>query len=141
MKILIAALLIIHGFIVASQSSGSFNPVGGVNNPAWLTWWPVNLGQSWLLTPLGIERSLIARMGGLLWLFAGLTLIAAGFAVLGLIVPQTWWRALSLTGAAVSLVMLAIYLHPLYGVGITASVVLLAALWWQGMPLFGWAGL
>ena len=141
MKILIAALLIIHGFIVASQSSGSFNPVGGVNNPSWLNWWPVNLGQSWLLSPLGIERTLVARMGGILWLLAGVVLMAAGFAVLGLIVPHTWWRALALIGAVISLVMLAIYLHPMYGVGIAASVALLAAFWWQGWPLLGQLGL
>jgi hypothetical protein len=54
MKILIAVLLIVHGLIVAGQSSGSFNPVGGVKNPAWLSWWPANLGQSWLL--IAIQR-------------------------------------------------------------------------------------
>ena len=43
MKILIAVLLIIHGLIVASQSSGSFNPGAGVANPSWLNWFPVNL--------------------------------------------------------------------------------------------------
>jgi len=44
MKILIAVLLIVHGLIVASQSSGSFNPAGGLKNPSWLSWWPAHLG-------------------------------------------------------------------------------------------------
>lgn len=141
MKILIAALLIIHGFIVASQSSSSFNPTGGVNNPAWLNWWPANLGQSWLLSPLGVERTLAARAGGYLWLIAGTALLAAGFSVMGFIVPQTWWRSLALIGAVISLFMLSIYLHPLYAIGISASVVLLIALLWEGWPLLGRFGL
>jgi hypothetical protein len=71
MKIVIAVLLIIHGLIVAGQSSGSFNPIGGVQNPSWLSWWAANLGQSWLLTALGIEQSPVVRAGGMLWLIAG----------------------------------------------------------------------
>ena len=71
MKILIAILLIVHGLIVSSQSSGSFTPVGGVRNPGWLNWWPANLGQSWLLSGLGVEQSPVARAGGFLWLVAG----------------------------------------------------------------------
>jgi hypothetical protein len=141
MKILIAILLIVHGFIVASQSSSSFNPTGGVKNPSWLYWWPSNLGQSWLLSPLGIERTLVARAGGFLWLVAGIALVAAGLGALGFIVPQAWWRSLALFGAAISLVMLAIYLHPLYGIGISASFVLLAALLWEQWPLLERLGL
>ena len=135
MKILIAVLLVAHGFIVANQSSSSFNPIGGVKNPSWLYWWPSNLGQSWLLSPLGLERSPVARAGGFLWLVAGIALVAAGLGALGLIVPQGWWRGLALSGAAISLVMLAIYLHPLYGIGVSASVVLLLALLWEGWPV------
>ena len=141
MKILIAVLLIVHGFIVTAQSSGSFNPVGGIQNPSWLNWWPANLGQSWLLSSLGVERTLIARAGGLLWLVAGMALFTAGLGVVGLLVPPTWWRVLALSGAAISLVMLAVYLHPFYGIGIGASIVLLAALLWVQWPLLERLGL
>jgi hypothetical protein len=135
MKILIAFLLILHGLIVIGQSSSSFNPVGGVKNPAWLSWWPSNLGQSWLLSGLGIQHSVLARAGGALWLAAGIALVAAGLGVAGLVVPSTLWRSLALTGAIISLVMLIIYLHPFYGIGIGASIVLLAALVWEQWPL------
>lgn len=128
MKILIAILLIVHGLIVAAQSSSSFNPVGGVRNPAWLSWWPAGLGQSWLLSALGIEHSLLARAGGLLWLAAGLALAAAGLGLLGWIVPPAWWRPLALAGAGISLALLAVYLHPFYAVGIGASAILLVAI-------------
>ena len=135
MKILMAVLLVIHGFIVSGQSSGSFNPVGGVQNPSWLNWWPANLGQSWLLSSLGLERTLIAKAGGLIWLVAGITLVAAGLGVLGIIVPITWWQKLALCGAVLSLVMLAIYLHPFYIIGIAASTILLIALLWEQWPI------
>jgi hypothetical protein len=141
MKIIVAIFLVVHGIIVASQSSGSFNPVGGVKNPVWLSWWPTNLGQSWLLSPLGIERSLIAKAGGLLWLVAGIALVAAGLGALGFVIPHAWWRSLALIGATLSLFMLAIYLHPLYGVGISASVIILLALLWQGWPILARVGL
>lgn len=141
MKIFIAVLLIVHGFIVTAQSSGSFNPVGGLQNPSWLNWWSTNLGQSWLLSSLGVERTLIARAGGFLWLIAGITLVAAGLGVLGVIVPQTWWRSLALYGAILSLVMLVLYLHPFYSLGFAASILLLIALLWEQWPILEQLGL
>jgi hypothetical protein len=141
MKLIIAVLLIVHGLIVAAQSSGSFSPTGGVPNPAWLTWWPTNLGQSWLLSMLGIERTPLARAGGLVWLVAGMALIGAGLGALGFIVPPAWWRGLALAGAVSSLVMLAAYLHPFFGIGIAASLRLLAALVWTPWSPLGRLGL
>ena len=128
MKIFIAVLLIVHGLITAAQAGSSFRPSGGVANPGWLAWWPTGLGQSWIWSSLGMEGSFLARMGGLLWLAAGAALIAAGLALLGVLVPAGWWRGLALAGAALSLLMLAIYLHPFYAVGILSSVLVLISL-------------
>lgn len=128
MKIFFGILLILHGLIVAAQASASFKPVDGPVNPGWMAWWPVNLGQSWLFVPMGAVTNPIVRAGGILWLAGGLALVAAGLAVLGFLVPIGWWRALALTGAILSLVMLGLYLHPLYGIGIGASALILAAL-------------
>ena len=128
MKIVIAVLLIAHGLIVTAQSSSSFTPGKGVANPSWLSWFPAGLGQSWLLVKLGIEQSFLARAGGILWLAGGLALVAAGLGIFGFIIPFSWWRGLALAGAVISLVMLSIYVHPFYILGIGASVVLLVAL-------------
>jgi len=141
MKLIIAVLLIVHGLIIASQSSGSFSPAGGLQNPSWLNWWPANLGQSWLLSMLGIERTLFAWAGGFLWLAAGLALVAAGFGVIGIVVPPAWWRSLALAGAVISLGMLTVYLHPFYGIGIGASAVLLASVVWAQWSLLERLGL
>lgn len=139
MKILIALLLIVHGLITAAQAGSSFRPSGGIANPSWLGFWPTGLGQSWAWSGLGIEMSALARAGGLLWLLAGAALAAAGLGLLGVIVPAGWWRALALGGALLSLVMLALYLHPFYAVGILSSAALTFALlsqrlaWFEGL--------
>lgn len=141
MKILIAVLLTVHGLIVMGQSSGSFNPVGGVKNPVWLSWWPTNLGQSWLLTTLSAEQNPFVKAGGTLWLLAGLALVAAGLGIFGFIVPFTWWRSLAVSGAVISLILLAVYLHPFYGIGVGASALLLVALVWEQWPVLARLGL
>ena len=56
MKLLIGALLIIHGLISWPIFRQLQTPTGGLQNPSWLSWWPTNLGQSWLLSVLGLER-------------------------------------------------------------------------------------
>lgn len=129
MKMLIAVLLVIHGLIVAAQSPSSFNPGAGIPNPTWLNAWPAALGQSWLLSSLGIERSLIARSGGIVWLAAGILLVAAGLGALGVFVPTALWRSFALAGAAISLGMLVVYLHPFFIIGMATDLAILAALW------------
>ena len=136
MKLLIAAILIIHGLITAAQSSGSFSPTppSGIQNPAWVSWWPTNLGRSWLLSWLGLERTPITWIGGLLWLAGGIALAAAGLGVLGFIIPTDWWRGLAIAGAAISLFMLVVYLYPIAILGTGLSVVILVALLWARWP-------
>jgi len=133
MKILIGALLIIHGLIVAAQSSGSFGSTipGEVQNLSFVSWWPVNMGRSWLLSWLGLERTLtVYRIGGLLWLAGGIALVAAGLGVLGFVIPADWWRGLAIAGGVLSLFMLALYFHPMMIIGTAASIAVLVALLW-----------
>lgn len=139
MKIILAFLMIAHGLIVAAQAGGSFRPVGGVANPAWLNWWPSGLGQSWLLA--GIEHSLPVRLGGVVWLAAGLALVAAGLGLLDILVPFGRWRSLALAGSFLSLAMLLVYLHPFYLIGLASSAALLAALAWKGWTVLQRLGL
>jgi hypothetical protein len=137
MKFLISVLLIIHGLIVAGQSAGSFKPAAGpigLENPSWVSWWPTRLGQSWLLSGLGLERSSIIAIFGLLWLISGIALFAAGLGVLGFVVPADWWRNLAVAGGAISLLMLVIYFHPLTIIGTASSLAVLVALLWAKWP-------
>lgn len=136
MKTLIAALLILHGLIVAAQSSGSFKPGAGIANPSWLNGWPTNLGQSWLLSRAGELSSPVATLGGVLYLLGGFLLIGAGLGLLGWFFPQAWWPTLALMGGGTSLVMLIVYLHPFYSVGLSASAAVLISVLWVHWPSF-----
>lgn len=131
MNLLISVLIIIHGLIVAAQSSGGFKPpTGGLQNPSWVAWWPTNLGQSWLLSSLGLERMPFTTFILLLNLVGGIALVVAGLGALGILVPPSWWQNLAIAGAAISLIMLIIYLHPLYALGMAANMAILIALLW-----------
>ena len=57
MKFLISVLLIIHVLIVACQSAGSFRSTipNELQNPSFVSWWPFNMGRSWLFSWLGLE--------------------------------------------------------------------------------------
>jgi hypothetical protein len=137
MKLLISVLLILHGLIVASQSADSFGSTipNELQNPSFVSWWPINLGRSWLLSWLGLDNTLAAyRFAGLLWLVGGLALVAAGLGVLGFIIPPDWWRSLAIGGAGVSLFMLAVYFHPITIIGTASSLAVLIALLWAKWP-------
>jgi hypothetical protein len=137
MKLLISVLLILHGLIVAGQSAGSFGSTipNELQNPSFVSWWPINMGRSWLFSWLGLDRTLVAyRIGGLLWLIGGIVLVAAGLGVLGFIIPADWWRGLAIGGAAISLFMLAVYLHPIMIIGTASSLAVLVALLWLRWP-------
>jgi hypothetical protein len=137
MKLLIGILLILHGLIVAGQSAGSFGSTipNELQNPSFVSWWPINMGRSWLFSSLGLEKTLIVyRIGGLLWLAGGIALVAAGLGVLGFVIPVDWWRELAIAGAAISLLMLAVYFHPVTIIGTTSSLAVLVALLWAKWP-------
>ncbi len=127
MRTWVGLLLLAHGLITVGISAGSFAGGEGVPNPAWLSWWPRALGQSWLPARFGV-------LGGLLWLAGGLLLIAAGLGLFGIVIPATWWRGLAIGGAAISLVALLLYAHPYYLLGIALNVGILVALLWAKWP-------
>ena len=137
MKLFISALLIIHGLIVAGQAAGSFGSTipSELQNPSFVSWWPMNMGRSWLFSLLGLDGTLsVYRIGGLLWLAGGIALVAAGMGILGFIVPNDLWRVLAIAGAAISLFMLALYFHPIMIVGTASSLAVLVALLWLQWP-------
>jgi hypothetical protein len=135
-RYVIGVLLIVHGLIVGAQSFGDFGgrPGVGGDNPSWLSWWPTNLGQSWLLTSLRIENGLAFWLVGLLWLVAMICLVAAGFGVIGVLVPHVWWPMLAVAGAAISLFLLLLFFHPFFALGTLVDVGILIALLWVHWP-------
>jgi hypothetical protein len=51
------------------------------------------------------------------------------------LVPAEWWRILARTGAILSLIMLVLYLHPFYGIGFGANILLLIVLLSEQSPI------
>ena len=134
MRILVVILLLVHGLITSAQAQAGFRPSEGVANPGWLAWWPVNLGQSWLFKYFSLPKPVFGTVLGILWISAGVSLIAAALGLFGVIVPTTLWRQLAGIGAIISLVLFVFYIHPLYAVGIGANIAILLVLLWTKWP-------
>jgi len=134
MRIFVVILLLIHGLITCAQAQTGFKPSEGVVNPGWLSWWPVNLGQSWLFKIIGLPKPFIGSLIGVLWISAGVCLLAAALGLFGVIVPTNLWRPLAAIGAIISLVLFVIYAHPFYAIGIGADIAILLVLLWAKWP-------
>ncbi len=140
-KYLIAVVLIVHGFIVCAQSLSNFKDGSSQpGNPSWLGWWPTTLGRSWFLINLKLEGTLVDKIFGLIWLASGICIIAAALGVFGFVIPNTLWRTLAIYGASGSLIMLFLYLHPLFIIGILVNIGILVSLLcakWPPVTLIG----
>jgi hypothetical protein len=135
-RIVIALLLLLHGLISGAQSFGSFGSTASVGstNPSWLKWWPTKMGQSWLLTPLGMDNRIVFWFIGALWLVAMICFVAAGLGLLGIAVPHDWWRLLAIGGAVVELLVLVLFFHPLYMPVTFINAGIIVALFWAHFP-------
>jgi hypothetical protein len=141
-RIVIALLLLVHGLISGAIGFGSFGSTSavGLANPSWLSWWPTKMGQSWLLTTLGMENRIVFGFIGLLWLVAMICFVAAGFGLLGIVVPREWWRGLAIAGALVELPVLVLLFHPLYVPATFIDAGIIVALYWADFPSEGALG-
>jgi hypothetical protein len=120
----VASFLVVHGLITAAIGVGSLAGGPGAANPAWLSWWPTALGRSWLLDALPLGAG-AARLGGALWIVAGLGLIAAGLGLFGTPLLHAGWPALALAGAALGLAALVLYFHPFYVLAVLLNAAIL----------------
>ena len=116
-------VLIIHGLISGSQALGSFGKQSvELTNPSWLKWWPTQLGQSWLFAKAGSKDRVFSILTGFLWLIAMAGFLATSLALFGFIQPIELWKALVTNSAIISLIVLLLYLHPLYLIGVLINV-------------------
>jgi len=96
-----------------------------ITNPSWFKWWPTQLGQSWLFVKTGSRDRLFSILTGFLWLIAMAGFLATSLAVLGFIHPVDLWKALATNSAIISLIVLFLYFHPMYLIGILINIGLL----------------
>lgn len=124
MAVFVGVLVAIHGLImlaIGSTAMAGAPPPPGAGSLPGAGWYPVAFGESWLLSGSA------ARLGGVLWVAAGIGLIATAAAIFGIVVPTTAWRALGLVSAVTGLAALVTFFHPYYVIGILANVAILAA--------------
>jgi hypothetical protein len=121
--VFVGVLIALHGLITLAIGGAA---VGGAPTPAGMSrlpgagWYPVALGDSWLL------RGAAAQMGGVLWVLAGIGLLLTAASVFGLIIPGAWRQA-GLISGALGLAGIALFFHPYFVVAIAADLALIAA--------------
>jgi hypothetical protein len=132
--VLVGGFLVVHGLITTMIGFGGMtNP----NSPAMVmpgfAWWPGPFGRSWLIDNLHLGSG-AAVVGSLVWLAAGIALIAAGLGWLGVPFVRDQWPLLAVAGGLVGLVALALYFHPIYLIAVAINVALVALVWGRVAP-------
>lgn len=124
MSIVFGVLMAIHGLITLAIGgvavSGAPTPPE-MNRLPGAGWYPVALGESWLL------QSTAARIGGVLWVTAGLGLLATAASVFGIVIPTSAWRTIGLISASTGLAAVVVFFHPYYAVAIVVDIAIIAA--------------
>ncbi|HEX2883016.1 MAG TPA: hypothetical protein VHQ42_00435 [Candidatus Limnocylindria bacterium] len=127
---LVAVILIGHGLIT---SMIGFVAVTSPNAPAmalpsWFGWWPGPFGRSWLFEALSFGTA-ASVIGGFIWLVGGLLIIAGGLGWFGFGPFEGSRVPLLVAGAAVSLLALTVYFHPIYLVAVAINIAIVFLLW------------
>ena len=120
MSLFLAAFLTAHGLIHLSYLTPA--PPQTADGPAW----PFHLQGSWLSAALDLDPSRVRMVGGLLVAATVGLFVASALATLGW-VPASWWSALVISAASVSLVALAVFFHPWLVLGMVIDIILLLA--------------
>jgi hypothetical protein len=123
MAMFVGILLGLHGLITLAIGgvavSGAPTP-SDMSRLPWAGWYPVPLGESWLL------RGVAAQIGGILWVLAGLGLLVTAASVFDVVLPGAW-RQVGLISGALGLAGIALFFHPYYLLAIAANLALVAA--------------
>jgi hypothetical protein len=116
--------------ILFAAVHGGFEP-----KPGGLSYWSARYGDSWLLGSGNSE--LVRAVGGILWVGATFAMVAAGAAILGIVVPRGWWRVLTIGSTVASLLLFTIFLHPNQWIAALVDAAILAVVLfsdWSPVP-------
>ncbi len=114
-RIALGLFVIAHGIVhpilaIVPDNQLEGAPVG--------TFW----NKSWLLG----ETSLVKNIIYLLSALAALLFLLAGLSVMEALVPGGWWRFLWISGASASAILLVVFWHPWFVLGLVIDIVMLA---------------
>ena len=127
---LVAAILVGHGLITSMIGFGAVTSPNApaMALPSWFAWWPGPFGRSWAFDALSLGAG-AQIVGGIVWLVAGLLIVAGGLGWFGFSLFEGSRVTLLVTGAALSLVALALYFHPFYLVAVVINIAIVYLLW------------
>lgn len=120
-RIVLGAFLIAHGLIHAGY--GSSPPVTADGPP-----WPFQLGHSWLLTGLGLGEGTVRAFGTALWMATTLGFVAAALGIFGIPILHEMWRGVAAGSAVLSLLLLGLYWHSWLVLGAFLDAAILVSL-------------
>jgi len=128
--VVVGGFLAVHGLITAMTGfTGVTNPNSpSLALPSWFNWWPGPFGRSWLFDALHLGTG-AALFGGLIWLAAGIALLAGGLGWLGVPGLDAITDVLLVVGAALGLLAIALYFHPIYLIAVGINIAILVLLW------------
>jgi hypothetical protein len=128
--VVVGGFLVLHGLITTMTGfTGVTNPnAPSLTLPQWFNWWPGPFGRSWLFDALHLGTG-AAVVGGLIWLAAGIALIAGGLGWLGVPGLDAFRFVLLIVGATLGLLALALYFHPIYLIAVAINFAIVALLW------------
>jgi hypothetical protein len=93
---------------------------------------PAEAGKAWVLWPFAADSQPVVALFGtsntpmqLLSVIAGVAFVAAALALMGWIIPSTWWMPLVLVAVAASSVLFLLYVGPWALIPIAINAVLL----------------
>ena len=127
---IVAAILVGHGLITSMIGFGAVTSPSApaVALPSWFAWWPGPFGRSWLFDALSLGAG-AQLVGGFVWLVAGLMIIAGAIGWIGFGPLEGSRVTLLVAGAALSLVAMALYFHPIYLLAVGINIAIVALLW------------
>ena len=128
----LAVLFLIHGLITTMTGIPALADGGrrawadtGLANAPWLSWWPSNLGRSWLIDAAQLGPTGYA-LGGLVWLVSGLAFAGAALGLFGVPGLRGAWQPLALAGGGFGLLATAVFFHPWYAFAVLVNLAVLA---------------
>lgn len=137
---LVAAILVGHGLITSMIGFGAVTSPNApaMALPSWMAWWPGPFGRSWAFDALGLGAG-AQIIGGVVWLGAGLLILAGGLGWFGFSLFEGSRLVLLVAGAALSLVALALYFHPFYLLAVAINIAIVFLLWREFLASLGTA--
>jgi hypothetical protein len=126
MRWLYGAFLIVHGLIHVMWFIPEPDNPGG---PAW----PFGLEDSWALSALGVPSGTIRATAVVLAVLSIVGFVLSGLGALGVPGLEAAWPAITVASAAVSLLLVLLFWHLYFIVGLALDIALLATTlggWW-----------